>query len=263
VTSTDRVPTPGDWHDPKLAGIAEQVRPVVNAGKARALAFEIVRLCLALFSPGDNQAAAQRAGMVWLFHALHALTAWHARALDIDSGEEAKRPASERLTLLDVAGAADRIASIAWCHARAGERIPLERWIVFDLATALRRACGCIGITAGEARSIALDHLHRTAVDVAITLRQAISSTVARAFVEAQVQGHSDDDAARLANEEADRVESEALRALGHSATQQHDHTARTLLPLLIRDVRALLAAAHVDASAIEAAIVAHGGAPS
>jgi hypothetical protein len=43
----------------------------------------------------------------------------------------------------------------------------------------------------------------------------------------------------------------------------EHDHTARTLLPLLIRDVRALLAAAKVDASAIEAAIVAHGGTPS
>ena len=210
MTSTDRVPTPGDWHDPELAGIAEQVRPVVNAGKARALAFEIVRLCLVLFSPGDNQAAADRAGMVWLFHALRALTTWHARALDIDSGREHERPASERLTLLDVAGAADRIASIAWCHARAGKHIPLERWIVFDLATALRRACECDADRESYVR-----------------------------FVQGQDDANAD-----------------VLR-------EHHEHTARTLLPLLIRDVRAMLAAAKVDGSAIEAAIVAHGGTPS
>ena len=215
MTSTDRVPTPGDWHDPKLAGIAEQVRPVVNAGKARALAFEIVRLCLVLFSPGDNQAAADRAGMAWLFHALHALTAWHARALDIDSGEEAKRPASERLTLLDVAGAADRIASIAWCLSARNRPVPAERWIVHDLAVALRRACGC---SATPLR--------------ALRATRAVETDAGRSWIVAPF-------------------------------VEQHDHTARTLLPLLIRDVRAMLAAAKVDASAIEAAIVAHGGAPS
>lgn len=217
MTSTDRVPTPGDWHDPELAGIAEQVRPVVNAGKARALAFEIVRLCLVLFSPGDNQAAADRAGMVWLFHALRALTACHAWALDIDSGEEAKRPASERLTLLDVAGAADRIASIAWCLSARNRPVPAERWIVHDLAVALRRACGCSALK----------------------------------LVYVQLCERTQDDGLLL---EVHCIET--FRA-------EHDHTARTLLPLLIRDVRALLAAAKVDASAIEAAIVAHGGTPS
>lgn len=208
MTSTDRVPTPGDWHDPELAGIAEQVRPVVNAGKARALAFEIVHLCLVALHAGTDRAAATRAGMAWLFDALRALNAWYARALDIDNGEEAKRPASERLTLLDVAGAADRIASIAWHRHPHTERMSIETAIVFDLATALRRACGCDADRESYVR-----------------------------FVE----GQNDDDSLR----------------------DHHEHTARTLLPLLIRDVREMLRAAKVDASAIEAAIVAHGGTPS
>lgn len=217
MTSTDRIPTPGDWHDPELAGIAEQVRPVVDAGKARVLAFEIVRLCLVLFSPGDNRAAAERAGMAWLFHALHALTTWHARALDIDSGEEAKRPASERLTLLDVAGAADRIASIAWCLSPRNRPVPAERWIVHDLAVALRRACGCFPYSR-------------------------------RATIEAML---------------SEAPGETALQPMPHEAKVEYHHTARILLPLLVRDVRAMLAPAHADVSAIEAAIVAHGGTPS
>lgn len=213
--NTDNFPTPGDWHDPALATTAEQVRPIVAAGKARPLALEIVRVCLLAFNAPRAQERIQQERDTWLIRALAALWQWHFRALDIDTGREQERPASERLTLLDVAGAADRIASIAWCLARTGERIPLERWIVFDLAVALRRACGCDAFPIGFVR-------------------------IAESNPENAYDQHN-----------------------GMRIREHHDHTARTLLPLLIRDVRAMLAAAKVDGSAIEAAIVAHGGTPS
>ena len=252
MISTDRIPTPGDWHDPELAGIAEQVRPVVDAGKARVLAFEIVRLCLVLFSPGDNRAAAERAGMKWLFHALHALTTWHARALDIDSGEEAKRPASERLTLLDVAGAADRIASIAWCLSPRNRPVPAERWIVHDLAVALRRACGCF------------PYSRRATIEAMLSEAPGeVRAIVERCKFDCYNLCSAAEFAPDRTSAAVEKAMWTALQPMPHEAKVEYHHTARILLPLLVRDVRAMLDPAHADVSAIEAAIVAHGGTPS
>jgi len=134
MTTTNKAPVRADDDGPELAAIAEQVRPVVDAGKGRALAFEVVRAMLEIFI---GQTANK-----WLLDELHALSRWFLRALDVESGEEQKREIGQRLSLLDVAGMADRIASAAWCRARTGP-FPFERAIVLDIATALRRACGC------------------------------------------------------------------------------------------------------------------------
>lgn len=139
MTTKNVAPVRADDDGPELAAIAEQVRPVVDAGKGRALAFEVVRALLMIFSGGPERTA----GTVWLAEQLAALARWHERARDVESGEEQKREVGQRLSLLDVAGIADRIASAAWCQARTGQPFPFERAIVLDIATALRRACGC------------------------------------------------------------------------------------------------------------------------
>ena len=149
TTKDDKAPVRADDDGPELAAIAEQVRPVVDAGKGRALAFAVVLAALNLFSRAEA-----RASGAWFVAALDGLYAWFYRALDVESGEEQKREIGQRLTLLDVAGMADRIASAALCQARAGAAVPFERWVVFDIATALRRACGCSDVPRGKVTEI-------------------------------------------------------------------------------------------------------------
>lgn len=139
MTTKNVAPVRADDDGPELAAIAEQVRPVVDAGKGRALAFEVVRALLMIFSGGPERTP----GTVWLAGQLAALARWHERARDVESGKEQDREIGQRLSLLDVAGIADRIASAAWCQARTGQPFPFERAVVLDIATALRRACGC------------------------------------------------------------------------------------------------------------------------
>ena len=194
TTKDDKAPVRADDDEVELAAIAEQVRPVVDAGKGRALAFEVVRAMIWIF-----MAPVAGGFSPWLSQRFADLARWCARALDIDAGHEAKLDPVDRLSLLDVAGIADRIASAALCQARAGLPVPFERWVVFDIATALRRACGC-----GSTKY-----------------------------------------------------------ALVPAVAEQKEHTANTLLPLLIRDARRLCAAAKVDVAPIEAAIARHGGRPS
>lgn len=134
TTKNDKAPVRADDDGPELAAIAEQVRPVVDAGKGRALAFVIVAVLLESFRQQSDY-------LVTMFATLRR---WWYRAQEIESGHEQEvQPVGQRLTLLDVAGMADRIASAAWCQARAGHPFPFERAIVLDIATALRRACGC------------------------------------------------------------------------------------------------------------------------
>ena len=149
TTKDDKAPVRADDDGSELAAIAEPVRPVVDAGKGRALAFAVVLAALNLFSRAEA-----RASGAWFVAALDGLYAWFYRALDVESGEEQKREIGQRLTLLDVAGMADRIASAALCQARAGAAVPFERWVVFDIATALRRACGCSDVPRGKVTEI-------------------------------------------------------------------------------------------------------------
>ena len=139
MTTKNEAPVRADDDGPELAAIASDVRPAVDAGKGRALAFAIVAALLDVF----GRRTEARAHGAWFGATFDNLAAWFSRALDVESGEEQKREIGQRLTLLDVAGMADRIASAALCQARAGLPVPFERWVVFDIATALRRACGC------------------------------------------------------------------------------------------------------------------------
>lgn len=152
TTKDDKAPVRADDDGPELAAIAEQVRPVVDAGKGRALAFEVVRILIVLFDRRSLDRGTLFAG--YLAEQIFALDKWLARAFDVESGEEQKREIGQRLTLLDVAGMADRIASAALCQARAGAAVPFERWVVFDIATALRRACGCSDVPRGKVTEI-------------------------------------------------------------------------------------------------------------
>lgn len=214
TTKDDKAPVRADDDEVELAAIAEQVRPVVDAGKGRALAFEVVRAMIWIF-----MAPVAGGFSPWLSQRFADLARWCARALDIDAGHEAKLDPVDRLSLLDVAGIADRIASAALCQARAGLPVPFERWVVFDIATALRRACGC----------------------------DAFSEQVIRMLERAaSFEDSSPWDVFQAGDSRA-----------------HHDHTANTLLPLLIRDARRLCAAAKVDVAPIEAAIARHGGRPS
>lgn len=220
--NTPDFPTPGDYHDPELAPLADTLRPVVDKGHARRLALEIVRLAIAALIPGAMPV--RHIVSAWYAHGISALSQWYACAADIDAGKFVPlyQPRDERdkppaMTLLDVAGAADRIASIANQRRKPGTWHG-EAGIVYDLATALRRACGCGATSEAQAFSIVMDRA-RVALPLA----------------------------------------SEAIRA----RAQHHEHTARTLLPLLVRDVREMLRDARVDGADIEAAIVAHGGTPS
>ena len=207
----DKAPVRADDDGPELAAIASDVRPVVDAGKGRALAFEVVRAMIWIF-----MAPVAGGFSPWLSQRFADLARWCARALDIDAGHEAKLDPADRLSLLDVAGIADRIASAALCQARAGLPVPFERWVVFDIATALRRACGCSDMKAEI-----------------LTVHRMLAA--------------GSEDIAQAADELRD----------------DFDHTANTLLPLLIRDARRLCAAAKVDVAPIEAAIARHGGRPS
>lgn len=138
MTTNDKAPVRADDDEVELAAIAADVRPAVDDGKGRALAFEVVRAMIWIF-----MAPVAGGFSPWLSQRFADLARWCARALDIDAGHEAKLDPVDRLSLLDVAGMADRIASAAWCQARTGQPFPFERAVVLDIATALRRACGC------------------------------------------------------------------------------------------------------------------------
>lgn len=216
-----------DDDGPELAAIATDVRPVVDAGKGRALAFEVVRAMIEIFA-----APVARTISPWLSQRFADLARWCARALDIDAGNEEKLDPVERLTLLDVAGMADRIASAAWCQARTGQPFPFERAIVLDIATALRRACGC-----SEQQRDGTDGSHRDGQELQ--------------------QWHESAEREPLTFNARERVQMLTDRRAAFDAT------ANTLLPLLIRDARRLCLAAKVDVAPIEAAIARHGRRPS
>lgn len=123
--------------------LAASLRPVVDAGGARALALMIVGALLATFAdqpfPGD-----------YFMRAMLAISDWYGRAVDIMTGKpvfmwEAAKPSDRPppMTIEHVATIADRLASQFWCLARPREPIPLDRWALYDLATMLRRACQC------------------------------------------------------------------------------------------------------------------------
>ena len=227
MTTKNEAPVRADDDEVELAAIAEQVRPAVDAGKGRALAFEVVRAMIWIF-----MAPVAGGFSPWLSQRFTDLARWCARALDIDAGHEAKLDPVDRLSLLDVAGMADRIASAALCQARAGSPVPFERWVVHDIATALRRACGC----SAQQRD-GTDGSHRDGQELQ--------------------QWHESAEREPLTFNARERVQMLTDRRTAFVAT------ANTLLPLLIRDARRLCAAAKVDVAPIEAAIARHGGRPS
>ena len=227
MTTKNEAPVRADDDGPELAAIAEQVQDATNNGKGRALAFEVVRAMLMSF-----MAPVAGGFSPWLSQRFADLARWCARALDIDAGHEAKLDPADRLSLLDVAGIADRIASAALCQARAGLPVPFERWVVHDIAEALRRACGC-----SSQQRDGTDGSHRDGQELR--------------------QWHASAERGRLAFNARERVQMLTDRR----AT--FDATANTILPLLIRDARRLCAAAKVDVAPIEAAIARHGGRPS
>ncbi len=118
--------------------LASALRPIVDAGKARALALKIVHTLLVLLTlpPRFPNSA-------YFGRAIEALTAWIGRACAVDTGQEQQRHPAERLDFPTIAAVADRLASRFWCLAKPGEPLPIERWALFDLATMLRRACMC------------------------------------------------------------------------------------------------------------------------
>jgi hypothetical protein len=205
--NTDTFPIPADWPPRDIAPLADDLALIVHAGKARALALEIVQRMLVAFLAIRHE---RSLGPFFLAGAA-ALSQWLKRAIDIESGREQKQPPAQRLTLLDVAGAADLIAANANARRKVENRNG-EAWIVYETATALWRACRCDAFPIGFVR-------------------------IAERDPENAYDAHN-----------------------GQAIREHHDHTARILLPLLVRDVRALLAEQRVNASAIEAAIIAYGG---
>lgn len=204
MTTKDAAPVRAIPDDgPELAAIAVQVRPVVDAGKARQCGLEAVRstitvIVLRAASPST-----------WFAAALDAIGQWLTCALDIDAGRFVPMHNSKGappMTLSHVALIADRIASQAFCQAPWGQPVPDERWIVHDLAVALRRACGCSALS------------RREILDAAAMLEPHIN--------------------AGLAGRPDVKSRNTAVRA----AAEVHDATVDTLLPLLIRDVRRMLA---------------------
>ena len=169
MTTKNKAPVRADDDGPELAAIASDVRPAVDAGKGRALAFAIVAALLDVF----GRRTEARAHGAWFGATFDNLAAWFSRALDVESGEEQKREIGQRLTLLDVAGMADRIASAALCQARAGSPVPFERWVVFDIATALRRACGCGSTKYALVPAVAEQKEHTANVLLPLLIRDA------------------------------------------------------------------------------------------
>ena len=168
TTKDDKAPVRADDDEVELAAIAEQVQDATNNGKGRALAFEVVRAMLMSF-----MAPVAGGFSPWLSQRFADLARWCARALDIDAGHEAKLDPVDRLSLLDVAGIADRIASAALCQARAGLPVPFERWVVFDIATALRRACGCGSTKYALVPAVAEQKEHTANVLLPLLIRDA------------------------------------------------------------------------------------------
>lgn len=195
-------------NDEELAGIASDVRHVVDGGKGRSLGLDVVRAAIEIFAACSCS--------TWLQEMLWRLAIWTLRSIEIGDGIAHEH---EPHTLLCVSGLADRLASAALCQARAGAPVQFERWIVHDIATALRRACECSAWP---------------------------SNIVQLAGMVASERG-----ATKNEQEDADRMQN------------GHEHTATTLLPLLLRDMRRLCAAAHLRGDEIEAVVARFGGRPS
>ena len=185
--------------DAELETIAAEVRSIVDAGHARAVAFQIVQALLKIFGTPEHLAAF---GAAYKAH-LTAIAQWAIAAVDIDLGETVRmHERGAPLDLYDVSRFADLLASHAW--SRANERpISLESWILHDVATCLRRACECSGNDANGYLRIGTK------------------------WVDDLVDSHN----------------------------ARHEHTALTLLPLIVRDARNLLRRAGMGTAAIDAMI--------
>ena len=226
--------------DAELDAIAATVRPVVDAGQARALALKIVGLLLAALTPQGALFSD------YVARALASLAAWHTEAL-------AASPAG----LVTVAGVADKLASRF--HARPMTR---ETWILHDLAQALRRACECSAIPRDdvaalmlcvadpEVRAIVTDAIRDTGQIIAAGKALAAQQGIDPATIGAGLPTSAD-------------MTWRVLQAMPHPAKDRHNHTATVLLPLVIREARRVVASAKLDPAPIEAAIAARTGRPS
>lgn len=134
--------------------LAPSLRPIVDAGKARALALEILAILLVAL---DHHALAYDA---YFRRGLSALCQWYALARDVDNGE-APIIGEACVDLPMIAAVADRIASQVWCRAPFGQPISAVRWALFDLATMLRRACLCSCATDEEVENTHFLHAYQ------------------------------------------------------------------------------------------------------
>ena len=207
--------------------LASALRPIVDAGKARALALEIVHTLLVLLTlpPRFPNSA-------YFGRAIEALTAWIGRACAVDTGQEQQRHPAERLDFPTIAAVADRMASQFWCLAKPEEPLPIERWALFDLATMLRRACMC-----GDRGPLTV----RATEDVGHLREKANEHPSTIEYTE-------------LAN--AYEVDNQRHRA-------EHANTTDHLLPLIVEEARRMCAELRLDPAPIEAAIARFGGVPS